>query len=170
MGWLYQKISDFFVEDDGSYPEICVCNLSPTQISNGYKLIRKISSFTIGKPRIFCLEEEKEKELDEVENASELVTSGKAKPFHFMVRNLYFGKDQKIPEIGVFILSNAIALDYEKGRVWGELEIESLLKLALKLMVDSPEAYVKLEEGVKDSDKERFSQALAQLKEESPDL
>lgn len=170
MGWLFQNIGDFFAEDDGSFPEICICGLSADQVTGGYRLIREKSSYFVGKPRFYNRAEEKEMEIDEVDDASKLVIEGKAQPFHFMVRDVRFGKRHKIPEVGVFILHNAIALDYEKGPLWGEIEIEALLLMILKLMNGSEAPFIKLEESVQENDRQRFNQALKDLKAESEDL
>lgn len=170
MGWLYQKSSDFFAEDDGSYPEICICNLSKDQVVLAYHFIRNQCAHFVGQPTFFNREQDCEMKLTEVECAASMVTAGKAQPFHFMVRNIRFGRDNLIPELGVFIMHNAVALDYEKGPFWGELEIESLLLLILKVMHDCPESFVRLEEAVSEENKNRFNEILAQLRQEFPDL
>ncbi len=170
MGWLYQKSSDFFVEDDGSYPEICICGLSKEQVIAAYKFIREKCRFVVGKPRFFGRDQACELELDEVECAATMVTEGNAHPFHFMVREIRFGRDWKIPEAGVFIMHNAVAFDYEKGRLWGELEIESLLILILKIMKDCPDSFIRLEESVSEENKNRFTEIVAELGREFAEL
>lgn len=170
MGWLYNKSSDFFVEDDGSYPEICICGLSREQVSLAYRFIRAHCAYIVGQPTFFNRENESEMKLDEVECAASMVTAGKAQPFHFMVRNVSFARNTRIPEIGIFIMHNAVALDYEKGPDWGEIEIESLLLLILKIMKDCPDSFVRLEESVSEDDKTRFNEILKELGEEFPEL
>ncbi|GAB4268399.1 MAG: hypothetical protein Kow0029_03760 [Candidatus Rifleibacteriota bacterium] len=170
MGWLYEKLNDLFVEDDGTFPEICICNLTPEEVQKTYLRIRSICTYVVGKPTFFNISEEREMALDEVENAAQLVCSGEAQPFHFMVRDLKFEKDYHIPEIGIFILANAVALDYEKGRIWGEIEIESILSLILKISNESTQATIRLEESVSQAAKERFYEALELLKKEKAGL
>ncbi|MFZ5952382.1 MAG: hypothetical protein ACOYXC_16900 [Candidatus Rifleibacteriota bacterium] len=170
MGWLYQQTSVFFSRDDGSYPEICVCNLNPDQVIRAYKLIRKFCGFVVGRPRFFNREQACEMALDEIGCAAELVTDSRAQPFHFMVRNLKFGKDWQIHELGVFVMPNAIALDYVKGPAWGELEIESLLVLIMLIIRNSPESFVRLEEEIPDNLKAVFRDSMLQLKDEIGNL
>ena len=169
MGWLFQEIGDFFSKNDGSFPEICICGLSAEEVNKSYKLIREKSRFNVGKPTFFNREAEKEMDLDEVEDASAMVTEGKAQPFHFMVREICFGKRHRIPELGVFILHNAIALDYEKGPCWGEIEIEALLLLILQLLGDSEKNFIKLEESVSQEDRDKFAAVVKRLCEEEGD-
>ena len=170
MGWLFQQIGDFFCKDDGSYPEICVCCLPGSRVKEIYGFIRKNCQFTVGKPRFFNREQDCEMELNDVDCAATLVTEGKAQPFHFMVRNVRFGKDSFIPEVGVFIMHNAVALDYEKGPIWGELEIESLLLLVLKGMNEIADSFIRLEDSVAENDKNRFRDSLERLGKEATDL
>lgn len=161
MGWLWNEIHDMFDKDDGELPEICICNLSPQEVVNGYSLIRQ-AGCAAGGPRFFNLEAGEEMELDQVANAAELVARRKAHPFHFMVRNLRFA-DGCLSEIGVFILDNAIALDYEKSPLWGEIQIETFM-LLIKHIVDSSEnAHIQLEETIRPEDKVRFNECLKRL-------
>jgi hypothetical protein len=170
MGWLYEQINDFFCEDDDSYPEVCVCNLNETQICTAYQFIVEKSAYFVGKPFFFNRDKNAEQSIEEVSNAARLVAKGTAQPFHFMVRDIRFGKDQHIHELGVFIMPNAIALDYEKGRVWGELEIESFLMLLLLILQASKDSFLKLEETVVDEAKERFSRAVLDLAKENKEV
>lgn len=162
MGWLWNEIHDMFDEDDGSFPEICICGLSAAEVTAGYRLIREKTQFLVGGPRFFNVEAGCEMTLDEVENAAQLVCTRKAQPFHFMVRNLSLAQGS-VHELGVFILDNAIALDYEKGRLWGELQIETLLLLINKLKEGSTKAFIRLEDAVSPNDKNRLEAALKRL-------
>jgi len=168
MGWLWNDIHDMFDEDDGSFPEICICGLTAAEVIAGYRLIREKARFMVGGPRFFNLESGQEMEIDAVECAATLVCRQKANPFHFMVRDIAFGSG-KINEIGVFILDNAIAIDYEKGRIWGELQIETLLLLINKLKETSDKAFIRLEDAVSSKDRERLEAALKRLASPHPD-
>lgn len=163
MGWLWNNIHDLFDTDDGTFPEICVCNLKGKNVVEGYNYIRKHASMVVGAPRFLNGETNNEMGIDEVEDASLLVANRKAHPFHFMVRDILF-EGYRIRELGVFILDNAIALDYEKGPLWGEIEIESLLCLIIKLMPE--QAHLKLEESVSEDDLKRLNSAIERLKSE----
>lgn len=164
MGWLWNEIHEMFDTDDGTFPEICICNLSAAEVINGYLLIRRHTDFLIGNPSFFNLEAGCEMRIDNVENPAKMVCENTARPFYFMVRNLHFA-DGCLNELGVFILDNAIALDYQKGPLWGELQIETLLVLINKLKNDS-HAFIKLEDAVSLSDQQRLESVLKRLKDE----
>lgn len=158
MRKLWDKIHDFFDQDDGSYPEICLCNLTPDSIIKSYNFIRKNGGFLVGGPRFLNAEQGCEMGLDEVEDASKLVVNRKAHPFHFMIRNIRFNEKQ-IDEIGIFVLDNAIAIDYEKGPFWNELKVASLMTLIHLIMKDSPQSFIRLEDEVPQEAKERFEES-----------
>jgi len=162
MGWLWNQIHHIFDGDDGSFPEICICGLSADQVSEAYRFIREIAGFVAGSPRFFNRETGCEMGIDEVENAARLVCEQKASPFHFMLRSLRH-EPGIVHELGVFVLDNAIALDYEKGPVWGEREIESLLKIILRIKGTSPGPLIKLEEAVSSKDRQLLNDSLDRL-------
>lgn len=162
MGWLWNQVHHIFDVDVGSFPEICICGLSANQVSNAYLFIRQIAGFVVGSPRFFNRETGCEMGIDEVENAARLVCEQKASPFHFMLRNLKH-EPGIVHELGVFILDNAIALDYEKGPLWGEREIEALLQIIRKIMGDAPGPFVRLEEAVSNEDRQLLNDSLDRL-------
>ncbi len=162
MGWLWNETHHLFDVDDGSFPEICICGLSADQVSSAYSFIRKIADFIVGGPRFFNCKTNCEMGLDEVENAARLVCEKKANPFHFMTRSLRYA-DGRVNELGVFILDNAVALDYEKGPIWGEREIETLLHIILHIKSASPQAFLRFEETVRDCDRQTIENAISRL-------
>ncbi len=162
MGWLWNQVHHIFDTDDGSFPEICICGLSAHNICDAYLFIRSIASFVVGSPRILNRDTGCETGLDEVENAAKLVCEQKAPPFHFMLRSLRH-EPGTLQELGVFVLDNAIALDYEKGPIWGEREIETLLQIILRIKSGCPGSFVKLEESVSTEDRRLFNEALDRL-------
>ncbi len=155
MGWLFNKIGDFFTVDDGSFPEICICHLDQEEIADGYLLMRNSASFVVGAPMFQNLLENREMPLSECENPAKLVCEGNARPFHFMLRQLKL-ENCVIPELGIFILDNAIALDFQKGRYWGEKEIEGLFLLLYWLRKNSTKSIIRLEDILNPADKENF--------------
>jgi hypothetical protein len=157
-----------FDEDDGSYPEICICGLTAAEVAAGYQLIRKCARILVGRPAFYDIGEGREVGLDEVACAASLVCEKKANPFHFLVRNLEFRKGE-LHETGVFILDNAIAFDYPKSRLWGEMQIETLLLLINKIKEGSDRAFIRLEDAVSPDDRQRLQAALDRLANPHPD-
>jgi hypothetical protein len=163
MGWLYQQLNDFFTKDDGSYPEVCVCKLSQDQIRKAYRFIIDNSSYLVGRPFLYNRDQACEQPLVEAEDPVQLVVSGIAQPFHFMARDIRFGKEFSIRELGIFIMPNAIALDFECGPLWGEIEIESFMILTLFILLPGPDSFVRLEQDTEQEQKKRFMQALEKV-------
>lgn len=168
MGWLWNDIHDMFDEDDGSFPEICICGLTAAEVAAGYQLIRKCARILVGKPAFYEIASGKERELDEVTCAASLVCAKQANPFHFLVRNMAFRKGE-VHEAGVFILDNAIAFDYPKSCLWGEIQIETLLLLINKIKEGSEKAFIRLEDAVGPDDRQRLQTALDRLANPLPD-
>ena len=162
MGWIWNDLHHMFDVDDGSFPEICICGLSAEQVSAGYLFIRKITDFIVGAPRFFNHETKSEMGLDEVENPAQLVCTKKANPFHFMARSIRYAQGS-VRELGVFVLDNAIALDYEKGPIWGEREIETLLQMIIKIRTGAPESFIRLEDAVSKDDRQLIEDAINRL-------
>ncbi|HNX75233.1 MAG TPA: hypothetical protein PLM07_13045 [Candidatus Rifleibacterium sp.] len=168
MGWLWNQIHDIFDEDDGSYPEICICGLTTPEVIAAYRLIRNQARFLVGKPRFLHHETGSETELDQVACAATLVCEQKASPFHFMVRNLTINR-REVHEIGVFVFANAIAIDYEKSRIWGESQIEGLLRLVNQILGSAEKAFLRFEETLGPADRQRIETALHRLANPHPD-
>lgn len=162
MGWLWNETHHMFDSDDGSFPEICICGLSADQVSDGYLFIREKAQFTVGTPCFFNCETRREMDLSEAENPARLVCEKKANPFHFMTRNIRY-EPGCVHELGIFIFDNAIALDYEKGPIWGEREIETLFQIILKIKGTGTAAFIKLEKSTKETDRQIFAKALDHL-------
>ena len=162
MGWLWNETHHLFDIDDGSFPEICICGLSADQVSAAYSFLKKNADYIVGSPRFFNCEANCEMGLDEVDNPARLVCEKKANPFHFMARSLRFA-DGRVHELGIFILDNAVALDYEKGPIWGEREIETLLQIILHIRSGNPQGFLRFEETVKDCDRQTIESAINRL-------
>jgi hypothetical protein len=82
-----------------------------------------------------------------VSNAAALVASGEAEAFHVVFGGLHF-RDTTIPDLGVFVFPDQLALDYRMGPAWGPKELEALFQLLDELTALDPRATLTLEEGV----------------------
>lgn len=60
------------------------------------------------------------------------MTGGLADPFHVVLGGIR-GTNQVIPDLGVFVSTDGLVLDYRMGPEWGQAEIESFLELLRKL-------------------------------------
>jgi hypothetical protein len=61
-----------------------------------------------------------------------LVATGDAEAFHVVLSGVV-GSEQPIPDLGVFVFTDGLTLDYRMGPAWGQPQIESLLVLLRQL-------------------------------------
>ena len=69
--------------------------------------------------------------LNSVPNAAALVVSREAKPFHFVLGNVDMS-GVRLPDLGVFVFDDQIAIDYRMGEEWRSTELRALFELLLK--------------------------------------
>lgn len=61
-----------------------------------------------------------------------LMAEGLADPFHVVLGGIR-GTGQAIPDLGVFVSTDGLLLDYRMGPEWEQAKIESFLELLRKL-------------------------------------
>ena len=165
MGWLWNTTHDIFDTEDGKYSEICICSLSPKQVVEGYNFIRSKCSRLRGNPTLFSFETNGEIGIDECGNAAEFVSRRHAKPFHFVVATFRLGRGV-LYDLGFFILDNAIAIDFQLGPLWGEREIETLMRIILEIRKNAPESFIQLPSDVNPEYRSRIEEALVNIVKE----
>lgn len=165
MGWLWNTTHDIFDADDGTNPEICICNLEPEQVVAGYDFIRSNSKRLRGNPTFFSLETMQEMDLDSIGNAAQYVCKRQAKPFHFISATFRLGKGT-LYDLGFFILDNAIAIDFKRGLLWGEREILTLMEIIMEIRKNSPNTFLQLQSSENPTYRSRIEEALAHLAKE----
>ena len=169
MGWLWNTTHDIFDIDDGSNPEICICGLTPEQVVAGYNFIRKKSQRLRGTPTFFCYENLSDNGLDDIGNAAEYVVKRHANPFHFIAATFKLGRGI-LYDIGFFILDNAIAIDYLKGPLWGEREIETLMRIIIEIRRNATESFITVPSTVDPAHRRRIEDAVVRLKKEDEEF
>ncbi|MFZ2960587.1 MAG: hypothetical protein WA705_27220 [Candidatus Ozemobacteraceae bacterium] len=164
---FWNSLHDLFDKDDGSFPEILINRLGGPGVIRGYSHIREKTKFLVGAPAFTGRRDGREKLLDSVPNAAEVVVSGAAEPFHFLARQIVVDAGI-IPELGVFIFENAIALDYQMGRQWSESTLEALFSLVRFLVRNGENPVVTHEESDRPMARQRFEAAISRYLE-TPD-
>ncbi|MBF0499815.1 MAG: hypothetical protein HQM09_06765 [Candidatus Riflebacteria bacterium] len=157
---LWEALHDMFDTDDGSYPEILISRLNGAEIIKGYSLIREKSKFLVGSPCFTNRHDGREKKIDSVPNAAEVVVSGAAEPFHFLVRHITTDEGI-VPELGVFVFDNAIALDYQPGKQWNASALAGFFHLMSSLVRCGEKAIVTHEESIPPLARQRFDIAFS---------
>lgn len=143
MPTFWARMRSLFAVDDGSLPEICIRRLNPAQISGIYALLRAPGTQLVGAPLVHDMTERCDKPLASLENPAEQVVQARFEPFHFLVRGLRFG-DRGLPDLGVFILPDAVVLDYQPGLDWKESQVLALFELLRRVRGIAPLAAIEL--------------------------
>lgn len=162
MGWLWNTTHDIFDIDDGTYPEICICGLSSEQVIAGYNFIRSNSRRLRGIPTVYSYDAQNEVGINEVGNAAEFVCKRLGKPFHFISATIKLGR-ASLYDLGFFILDNAIAIDFQKGPLWGEIQIQTLMNIILEIRKNAPESFLQLPSTTNPEFRGRIEEALQKL-------
>jgi hypothetical protein len=146
--WLWNELRDLFDTDDGSLPEVRVDYRDSSAVVSGYALLRgRAARVVTDNAHFWSKTHDAQRPLDSVSNAAALVVSGEAEAFHVVLGGIQ-SRSVVIPDLGVFVLPDQLALDYRMGTAWGPKELEALFALLGELASLDPDASLSLEEGV----------------------
>jgi hypothetical protein len=142
----WKKLRFLFDTDDGSLPDIRITGLSPDGVTSVFDLIR--SRATLNSDAAFWHRAlDREELLGAHRDPAGMVVSGEAEPFHVLASGISAG-ETILPDLGVFVFSDEVVLDYRMGPEWGEAEFGALFALLRSLTAAAPEARVDLDEHV----------------------
>ena len=167
MSWLWNELQEMFDEDDGSLPEIRVQYSSTSAPVAGFQLIQRLSETTRraqnapSEPTFWSVPEQEERRVDSVPNAAALVVSGDAEPFHLVFGGIAID-GSTIPDLGVFVFPDQLALSYRMGPEWGPEQVKALFALLHELTKSDEGARLTLEDGVVPEWMDRFQGAWSQ--------
>jgi hypothetical protein len=157
--WLWQSLRDLFQVDDGSLPEIRVNFVDSQATANGYELLRtRANSVVTQKPYFWSKARNAEVPLDSVPNPAALVVSGESEPFHVVLGGID-SNGAVMPDLGVFVFPDQLALDYQMGPQWNPSNVHALFRLLTELVALDSRATISLEENVVSEVEGRFRDA-----------
>jgi hypothetical protein len=127
------ELSEYFENDDGSLPEIEITFADPSAVPLALKHLydRGARNVTVKGGYVWISESQSEKPFSGPDDAF-LVASGVAEAFHVVLGGIA-GTNCPIPDLGVFVFTDTLALDYRMGSDWGPLQIQSFLELLRQL-------------------------------------
>ena len=160
MGQLWEQLHQLFDTNDGSLPSIGLNNLKDQEVEIIYLYLRSQSELVSIGAYFWSTVTEAEIPIDSVKNAAHLVIIGEAENFHVVVSGLSFG-DAVIPDLGIFVFTDSIELDYRMGEEWGIAELDALFMLFSKIRELAPLVKIKLPD-FHTEDNEQFTSALMQ--------
>lgn len=143
---LWAEVGESFDTDDGSLPGIYVAGLSPTGVASVYAMLRRRSRLQggppqAGPPEFWSRVEEASFPVDSVPNAATLVAAGQAEAFHILITGVVAG-GVELPDLGVFVWTDSIELDYRMGREWGPSQVAGFFELLMDCCALDPGATV----------------------------
>jgi hypothetical protein len=122
---LWKELHYLFDTDDGSLPEIWIVNLSKEGVVAIFSYLQNACRAIASGAVFWSLEDQQEKPINSVPNAADLVAQGRAEPFHFLCQALTY-EGVVLPDIGVFVFGDQIALDYRMGKEWDAVKLNAL--------------------------------------------
>jgi hypothetical protein len=143
---VWKKLRFLFDTDDGSLPEVRVTELSSGGLAAVVDFIRSRAAVNADTP-FWHRALDREERLDAYSNAATLVAQGQADPFHFLASRLSF-HGVVLPDLGVFVFPDEVALDYRMGNEWGEPQVLALFELLRRLAALDTGARVRLDRHV----------------------
>lgn len=156
---LWSELHDLFDTDDGSLPEVRVGYSISSAAVGGYALLRSRAARIVTEKAYFWSNTlDSERPIDSVANPAELVVSGEAEPFHVVFGGLQ-SQSVVIPDLGVFVFPDRLALDYRMGSEWGPGQLLAFFELLADLVALDPQASLSLEDGPLDEVVARFQRA-----------
>lgn len=159
MPTFWSRMRPLFDSGDGALPEICIGRLEERQVVDVYLLIRSLGTSLVGFPLIRDMRDRCDKPLDSIADPAELVVQAKVEPFHFLIRGIAFNA-RRLPDLGVYILPDAVAIDYQCGPEWREPQVNALFELLRRIRRIAPLANITLQEIPDPSLEARFDDAF----------
>jgi hypothetical protein len=155
--WLWTELHDHFDTDDGSLPEVRVEFADKRAVFTAFAELRaRGQDVTHGGSTFWSVTDSKDCPLDSVPNAAALVVSGEAEPFHFVLRDIDMS-GVRLPDLGVWVCDDQIAIDYRMGTGWRSTTVRALFELLLAIAQLDPETSVRLDPKVLPDVAERFN-------------
>ena len=165
MSWLWRDLHDLFDTDDGSLPEIRVDYRDPEGTRAGYVLLRQHARRVLPFNASVSVVGSGEIPIDRLEDPAGLVTSRRAQPFHVVLTGVEVD-GTGVPDLGVWVFPDQLALDYRMGPAWSPRELHALFALLLALTGCDPNSSISLQEGVPVDVVDRVGRAWSRFRSE----
>jgi hypothetical protein len=130
---LWVELSDLFKEDEGFLPEVRLIDLSPDGTARIFDGLLHIAEPLDASQTIWHDECQREIQLADVPNAGVLAATGRINSLHAVLRGIRFG-ELPIPDLGVSVWPNEIALDYRPGLGWDADTLAGFIELLSELL------------------------------------
>ena len=140
--WLWEQVRECFDTDDGSLPGIEIAGLSPEGVASVYAMLRGRSRLASDSAEFEIRPQEACLPVDSLPHAAALVAAGEAEPFHLCIAGVV-AAGVELPVLGVFVLPDAVELDYRMGPDWGPPQVAGFFELLRDCCALDPHARVR---------------------------
>jgi hypothetical protein len=156
------RLLEIFGKNDGSLPDIEFDNLSGEEVIFGYEFVKKSAErISSEKPYYWSTSQSAEIPILLQDNPSCYVVSGEAEPFHICFDGILSQSGKNIPELGLFVFPDCLAVDYRMGSYWGIDAIEGLFEFFLIMTKDFKNVKLSHKNNLFDGDGSIFKTAWA---------
>ena len=166
---LFDRITrELFQKTPGDLPEVMLRPLAPESVRTAFSLFMANQAYLVGTPSLYDPQQDESLPLHRCTDPAGMVTEGKVRPFHFLVRG-FRHKNRSLPDLGVLILRNGIAFDYEQGSQWQQPEVAAFCNLLYEVTAKDPEAEIHLEHHISPDITDDFRRCCRRLPRSSQD-
>jgi len=141
----WQDLKTYFEQDDGFLQEVSLEGYSPQEIVSIFNYLVSLSSPSSLESELWHTLSESNVKLNQFPCAAEVMLEGEAEPFHMLLKELKF-EGVTLPDLGAFISTDEIILDYRRGPEWTDQVIRTFLALISKVLKSRPEIATKHQE------------------------
>jgi hypothetical protein len=117
----------------------------------------------------WSLEDQQEQPINSVPNAADLVVQARAEPFHFVCQRLTY-EGVVLPDIGVFVFADQIALDYRMGKEWDAVKLNALFGILTEVKRIDSRARVSIEDNALTQVRKQFETTWRRFSEACNDV
>jgi hypothetical protein len=158
---FWQKWHATFTQMDGDLPELRLIRVPGDRLQPLWEYLRAAAG-SLEPGALWREDEQREVSLEETPDAAALVAAGQVPFFHALLREVRI-RGEVLPDLGVFVFPDEIALDYQPGRQWNVDAFVALLTLLHQLQRLAPGATVTTEEQMASEYREAFERAYAEF-------
>jgi len=153
-------IRDLFDGDDGSLPEIELSFGESDAVSKAYETLRSCASGLAGETAgYWSIPDSKDVAFSIEDNPAPLVTAKLAQPFHVVLEGVRSLSGENVPDLGVFVFPDRIAIDYRMGPEWAISAVVGLFEILDALLGLSDSPTMTHRNNIRDPDGSRFRNA-----------
>jgi hypothetical protein len=156
---LWNELSWLFEDDDGSLPEVRLLTSSADATARIFEELRRRATPLGPTQTVWHNARRQEVAVATLPDAGALAVLGALGPLHIVARGIESG-GVRLPDLGVSVDPEGIALDYRMGDNWNPNVLGGFVDLLGDLLALDAEARVDLEDFAADHARQRFRLAL----------